>query len=130
MPGPVKGAMPQLEDAMRFRLARQAALAGNIANADTPGYRRVDLEFKSALADAAAKLERTDPKHLGTGGSGSNADYRVTRGPRGSRPDGNGVELDSELIALNRNSGAFQDQAAVLSRLLILRRIAVTGEAR
>ncbi|MCP3983624.1 MAG: flagellar basal body rod protein FlgB [bacterium] len=130
MPGPEIGAMPLLEDAMRFRLARQAALAGNVANVDTPGYRRVDLEFESALADASARLDRTDPRHLGTGGSGSSADYRIVRGPRGTRPDGNGVELDSELIALNRNSGAFQDQAAVLSRLLVLRRIAVTGEAR
>ncbi len=130
MPGPMNGAMPLLEDAMRFRLARQAALAGNVANADTPGYRRVDLEFQHALAHAAARLDRTHPDHLGTGGEGASADYRVVRGPRGTRPDGNGVELDSELIALNRNAGAFQDQAAVLSRLHVLRRIAVTGEGR
>lgn len=130
MPGPVKGAMPLLEDAMRFRLARQAALAGNIANADTPGYRRVDLKFDAALTDASARLERTHPSHLGPGGSGSGADYQVVRGPRGTRPDGNGVELDAELIALNRNAGAFQNQVAVLSRLLVLRRISVTGGGR
>lgn len=130
MPEPVPGVMPLLEDALRFRLARQAALSGNIANADTPGYRRVDLEFETALGAASARLDRTHPRHLGTGGSGSGANYRVVRGPRGTRPDGNGVELDSELIALNRNAGAFQDQATVLSRLLTLRRIAVTGEGR
>ena len=58
------------------------------------------------------------------------AGYRIVRGPRGSRPDGNGVELDREVVELTRNAGQFRDQAAVLARLLALRRIAVTGDQR
>ena len=130
MPEVGKTAISLLAQAMRFRAARQAVLSANVANADTPGYRRVDLEFKSQLDHAAHRLARTDASHLGPAGGGPRGDYILSTGPRGTRPDQNGIELDSELIALNRNAGAFQDQAAVLARLHILRRIAVTGEPR
>jgi flagellar basal-body rod protein FlgB len=117
------GAVPHVEEAMRFRLTRQGALAANVVNADTPRYRRVD--FEPILAEAGAELQRTHPRHMSAGGD---TGYRIVRGPRGSRPDGNGVELDREVIELTRNAGAFREQAAVLSRLLVLRRIAVTSE--
>lgn len=119
------GAVPHLEAAMRFRLARQGALAANVVNADTPRYRRVD--FEPVLAEAGARLQRTHPGHLPASGE---AGYRIVRGPRGTRPDGNGVELDREVVELTRNAGQFRDQAAVLARLLALRRIAVTGDQR
>jgi flagellar basal-body rod protein FlgB len=119
------GAITHLEESLRFRMTRQGALAANVANADTPRYRRVD--FEPLLRSAGARLERTHPRHLPAGGDPG---YRVVRGPRGSRPDGNGVELDREVIELTRNAGAFRDQAAVLTRLLGLRRMAVTGEPR
>ena len=117
------GAIPHLEEAMRFRMKRQGALAANVVNADTPRYRRVD--FEPVLAEAGARLLRTHPRHISAGGDSG---YRVVRGPRGSRPDGNGVELDREVIELTRNAGAFREQAAVLTRLLVLRRIAATSE--
>jgi len=121
------GAIPHLETAMRFRLARQAALSANVANADTPNYRRVDLSFDKALAAAGVRLERTHGAHLGTQGANG---HRLERGPRGQRPDGNGVELDREVVELHRNAGAFQDQADVLSRLIALRRLALSGNGR
>jgi flagellar basal-body rod protein FlgB len=118
-----------LAEAMRFRVARQAALASNVSNADTPGYRRVDLDFDALLGEAATRLARTDPRHLGPGSDPANP-YRLERGPRGTRPDGNGVDLHSELIELSRNAGAFRDQAEVLSRWFALHRIAFTDERR
>ena len=118
------GAIPRLESAMRYRLFRQGALASNVANADTPGYRRVEVSFEAELEQAAGRLERTHDRHLGAGGS----EYRVSRGPRGTRPDGNGVDRDQEVIHLSRNAGAFQDAATVLTRIYALRRMASTGE--
>jgi len=129
MQGLLGGAIPLLEAAMRFRVARESALAANLTNADTPGYRRIDLEFDDVLDGAAQRLARTDPRHLGPSGSGIQGDYRVIRGPRGTRPDGNGVEPDRELISLSRNAGAFQDQAALMARLFALRRIGATGQS-
>lgn len=116
-----------VESAMRLRLARQSLLAGNVANADTPGYRRFDLDLDALLEPPA--LARTDARHLSAGGAREGR-YEIERGAFGTRPDRNGVDLDQELLELSRNAGAFQEQAEVLSRLLSLRRIAVTGEPR
>ena len=116
----------ELEGAMRFRLKRQAVLASNLAHADTPGYRRVDIvPFRDAL-ERATEMRRSDPGHLSAGGDG----VRVVRGPRGSRPDGSGVDRDRETLEVSRNAGAFTKQANILARLFVLARIAATGEAR
>ncbi len=118
-------AIPGLESAMRFRLARQGALASNVANADTPGYRRIDVTFERALQRAGGDLARTHARHLA---SGDEAGHRIVRGPRGTRPDGNGVDRDQEVLRMARNAGAFKDAATVLSRIYAMRRMAVTGE--
>ncbi len=114
-----------LEEAMRFRVARAAVLAGNIANADTPGYRRLDLRFDEALGRAEARLARTHPEHLPAGGAAAGAPWRLEQGPRGTRPDRNGVDFEQELIAMQRNAGAFTDLAAALARLQALVRTAI-----
>ena len=48
-PDTAQATIDRLVDAMRFRTARQGALAANVVNADTPGYRRVDVEFQDIL---------------------------------------------------------------------------------
>ena len=52
-----------LERAMSGTSARQAALAENLANANTPGYQRKDVDFQSALRSALGEgkdaVERT-----------------------------------------------------------------------
>jgi flagellar basal-body rod protein FlgB len=117
-------AMGALQVAMRFRKAREAVIAGNVANADTPGYRRRDLAFEGVLEEARAGLARTHAGHL-PNGSGNPEQARVETGPRGTRPDGNGVDLDQELITAHRNASAFVDQANILARLSALVRTAI-----
>ncbi|NNL66546.1 MAG: flagellar basal body rod protein FlgB [Myxococcales bacterium] len=114
--------------AMRFRTARQGVLAANVANADTPRYRPVDLEFETALGHEQLRLSGTDARHLPAGDGAHGRSYRVEVGPKGSGPDGNGVSLDDELVRMSRNAGAYQDQADILSRLMGLVRSAISGE--
>jgi flagellar basal-body rod protein FlgB len=117
-------AFAPIEAQLHFRVARQAALAANLANADTPGYRRVDLRFEQALAAAGARLAQSHPRHLPGDGS---APYRLEQGPRGTRPDGNGVDLDAELVQAKRNAGGFEDLAGVLARIVAMRRAAIAS---
>lgn len=117
-------AIGALQTAMRFRLARETVLAGNIANADTPGYRRRDIEFEGVLADTRGRMARTHAGHLEARATDPSR-ARVEIGPRGSRPDANGVDLDQELVAAHRNAGAFIDQANVLARVSALLRTAI-----
>ncbi len=123
MPSFGPGAMDALQTAMRFRMKRESLIAGNIANADTPGYRRRDISFDGVLSSTRARLERTHAGHMNPGGSAS--DPTVELGPRGTRPDKNGVDLDQELVTAHRNAGAFIDQANVLARLSTLVRTAI-----
>lgn len=117
-------AITTLETSMRLRIARQGVLAGNLANVDTPGYKRVELHFEQALEQSGVRLSRTHSAHL----DGAARSAQIRRDPEGElRADGNSVDLHSELIETSRNAGAFVEQATVLSRLLLLRRVAITG---
>ncbi len=121
------GSMAALEDALRFREARGAVLASNLVNADTPGYRRRDMQFVDALDAAVTNLTQTHSGHLGESASDPTSRHHVEVGPKGTRPDGNGVNLDEEVIAVHRNAGKFTSQAGVMARIASLTRTAITG---
>lgn len=75
---------------------RQAVLAQNIANANTPGYKPHDLKSFSATLNSTTTLARTQPNHL-SGTTGTGADEVVDRTHLQS-PDGNAVALDEQLV--------------------------------
>ena len=75
---------------------RQAVLAQNIANADTPGYVAKDVApFAQALARALPELAVTNPLHLAGAGSGDGFDRRLR--PAERAPDGNAVSIEDQL---------------------------------
>ncbi|GAB4387266.1 FlgB family protein [Albidovulum sp.] len=79
--------------------ARQSLIARNVANADTPGYRAVDLasfvETYSATGDDAMRATR--PGHLGQ--QERTAAAQVEEVVRGTlSPNGNGVSLETEMV--------------------------------
>ena len=42
----------------------QKVIASNIANVNTPGYRRLSVSFNSVLRKAETNIKRTDPRHF------------------------------------------------------------------
>lgn len=90
---------------------RQALLAQNIANANTPGYRSRDAAPFAASLGAAA-LSRTAPGHLApsrsAGGAGS------TR-PQQLSPNGNGISMEEELGRV-ADTSAMQEMTINLQR--------------
>jgi flagellar basal-body rod protein FlgB len=80
---------------------RQAVLAQNIANADTPSYRPRDVTAFAQLVargTTGVSLSRTDGQHIGTrqGAAGSRPDRHVTE----RAPNGNAVSLDREALRI------------------------------
>lgn len=76
---------------------RQAVVARNIANADTPGFKARDMaSFADSYRAAAAPLRATDPRHLQA------ADWmpatRQTLDKTGVSPNGNSVSLEEEMV--------------------------------
>ena len=94
-----------LERAIQGSGLRHEALSQNLANVNTPGYQRRDVDFHSALQAAMP------------GGSSSIA--RVPFGPAvdGAAPvraDGNSVDIDTENAALAQNALQYEAMTQVL----------------
>lgn len=106
------------QEALALRTKRTEILASNIANADTPGYKAKDIDFKSALANvelqSTGSLNRTNPKHIHISSAASNADvqYRV---PTQSSLDGNTVDGLAEKSAFADNAMRYQASITFLS---------------
>lgn len=101
--------------ALELRAYRAQLLATNIANADTPNYKAVDVDFKTALAKAQSgdlPLAVTDAKQMQVN-SGKSSQYPVMyRVPMQPSLDGNTVDTEIEQAAFTRN--AIQHQAAFM----------------
>jgi flagellar basal-body rod protein FlgB len=108
------GTMQLLEQALDARGRRHAVLAGNLANADTPGFTPKDLDFDGALR-AASEGERVEA-----------TDAAVLSRPGGS--DGNTVDVDRSLAAVTENTMQYMATArAAQKRLAILRAVVSDG---
>lgn len=103
-------------------IVRQEAIAANIANVDTPGYRRVDVntDFASQLRN---KLETGKLSEVAALKPVIVEDLSA----RSVRPDGNSVEIESELIAMNRNSVEFDYLAEIVTRNIKQMKMAISG---
>src|SRR4051794_38930929 len=77
---------------------RHNALAANIANAATPGYRRVDVDFHGALA---AALGSTDAKSAVAGTAFTTQQDQAVGVTQG---DGNSIDVDNESAKLASNA--------------------------
>lgn len=104
--------LPRLTDALDFhsralelRAERQRLIAGNIANADTPGYQARDFDF-AALGAAAGSEGGGIAGDVMAKAAGSRTAMPVLRYalPTPTQLDGNTVDMD-------RKRGAFVDNA-------------------
>jgi flagellar basal-body rod protein FlgB len=93
-----------LEAAMRGASMRQTLLSDNIANADTPGYHRQDVNFQATLRGAL--------------GGGEEALAQIQFQPevqsQATGPEGNGVSIDAESTQLAKNGLEYQSLTEVL----------------
>lgn len=102
---------------------RQNAIAANIANAETPGYRRTDLspdfaaQLKTRLAEGGKDFTGVSPK------------LAEDTHARTVRPDGNSVEIEREMLEMNRNTVDYEYLTDLVSRNIKQLRLAITGRA-
>ncbi len=54
-----------LEAGIKAENLRQKAIASNVANLETPGYRRIDVKFAELLAKAVSSSELVDLNEIG-----------------------------------------------------------------
>ena len=120
------------EQALMLRTARAGVLASNLANADTPHYKARDLDFKSALAEAAntfaAKaLSGTHRQHMSA--RSQVAESRLSyRWPLQPSLDGNTVDAQAERSAFLENALRHQASLRFLQGKIEGLRTAIRGE--
>ncbi len=125
-----------LTAALRGTHARNTAIANNIANAETPGYKRVDVSFEAALAEAVD----SDRARLGRGPAAlTSFDSGAGRKVDGFAPtlqsldfttmrvDGSNVDPDNEMAQLSANQLANQTILSLLDKRFGQFRTAIMG---
>lgn len=105
--------------------ARHDALASNIANVETAGYRRVDVS-KSFLQELQKQFKTGDAPSAANTKPVIEADAAA----RSTRPDGNNVELDTELLQMGSNEMQYEMLADFVSGSLARLKTAITGRTQ
>jgi flagellar basal-body rod protein FlgB len=93
-----------LEAGMRGSWLRQTLLTNNVANAETPGYQREDVDFQGTLRNAMAGGESTLEQ----------VQFQPEVQPGAAGPDGNGVNVDQESAQLAENGLEYEAMTQVL----------------
>lgn len=114
---------------------RHSVLSDNLANVNTPGFKRSDVLSHSVFADRlrladTPGLKRTNAKHLpGTSFRGTEAYSVVTDCTSAMRNDGNNVDMERERVYLLENQLYYDSLIDAVSRKLSQVR-SVIGEGR
>jgi len=113
-------AMAVLRQAIKASETTHDTIANNIANVETPGFKTSEVIFKDRLAGALRNLEnssgnleaaRTNAAHIAFNETPSLGDIKpsiVVRAETSLRPDGNNVDIDSEMTKLSQNTILYQ----------------------
>ncbi len=122
-----------MEKSLDAALLRNDAISHNIANVDTPGYKRKTVSFeeqlRNAISENSVRGARTDPRHIPVGSKNvDDLEIRVAedKKPLDMRLDGNNVDIESEMAQMAKNtikynvlsdriSGYFRKMKSVIS---------------
>jgi len=109
---------------------RSSLLASNLANADTPGFKARDIDFRKVLGKASGDsiaLKTTQGAHLGGAASAVSEAPRLYRVPNQPSIDGNTVDTQVETAEFTRNSIHYQSTLTFLSGRFNGLKLAIKG---
>ena len=116
--------------ALLGRDERASQLANNLANANTPHYKAVDVDFndylKAQMAGGAQKMAVTSPGHMATqNGFHANLKYRVSAQ---TSLDGNTVDKDLETMEFTNNALHYSASLNFLNHKIKSMMLSLKGE--
>jgi len=97
------------QQALTLYSQRSSVLASNLANADTPGFKARDIDFRAALSQAnsadAGAMKMTHKGHMNASGSHKSGPAELLyREPAQPSLDGNTVDNQIEQAAFSDNA--------------------------
>lgn len=123
--------LPLLSKGLDAYALRHRAISDNVANIETPGYRRRKVEFEAKLQSAIGKdtLVKTNSRHLGHGGMRlkSIEPKMVIDDVPSDINDINNVDIDREMGNMARNHLQFSFAAKIASQSFALLNFSIRG---
>ncbi|MBC7218350.1 MAG: flagellar basal body rod protein FlgB [Candidatus Caldatribacterium sp.] len=112
-------AMRILERGLDYSMVRQRVLSENVANVETPRYKRKDVDFESAFQDVLRRgedlpLSVTHPRHFGGDEDGTSG-VHVLEEECSVRQDQSGVDVEKEMTIVLENALYYQALARMIS---------------
>lgn len=120
-----------IKTALKLRSYKHSLLASNIANVDTPGYRRKDIPFEKIIQSYLCEeicLKTTHPKHLK--GFRKNLEELIKTYEEETLGTPNNVNLEEELVQLTENQILYEATLQALSKELERLKEAITEGGR
>ncbi|AET70264.1 flagellar basal-body rod protein FlgB [Desulfosporosinus orientis DSM 765] len=125
--GPV---MSILQKGLTASSMRNQVLSNNVANIDTPNFKRSDVDFQTIFDQALGRkseilpLKLTSPRHIPGIQEGSQSGI-VTDRSTTIRNDGNNVDVDREMAFVAENGLYYNSLTTALSSQLGLLKMVV-----
>ncbi len=123
-----------LKQSMDAASLRNDVIANNIANVETPGFKRSDVIFeeqmKKVLENSTIydKLKRTDSRHIQIYQARSQSPIEVQKLEDLSyRNDENNVDIDVEMANMSKNKIYYDAVSQSMSNEIKLMRMAIVG---
>lgn len=103
--------------ALQLRARRSEVLAANLANADTPGYKARDIDFRAMLSDAmpVTRLQTSHERHIQPDPGLVPAANVLYRQPMQASLDGNTVDTQIEYSNFASNTLEYQTSLRFLN---------------
>ncbi len=122
-----KTSVPFLKRSLDAYAARQRAIAENMSNVETKGYRRIKVSFEDQLQEAVNRKRpqglRADPRHMVVGGATADVHARIITQ---NRP----VNMETEMAELAKNQIRFEFVSRMLHGSYTTLREAIQGRFR
>jgi flagellar basal-body rod protein FlgB len=122
--------MAALRTRMQWHQERQRVLAENVANSDTPNFKPRDLvepkfDASGASSGGALAMMRTSTGHIAPSGGAGSGFAQNTKAGYETRPAGNAVNLEDEMLKVSANQMDYAAATSLYSRSLGLLKTAI-----
>lgn len=112
----------------RWLAIRQAAVAENVANANTPGYLAKDVTpFSDIYQQTSLQLVTTNPGHIGNDPLDFSSILTQDDSPWEITPSGNSVSMEREMLKANEISRSYSMNTAIIKAFDQMTTLALKG---
>lgn len=116
-----------LEKSLDASMLRNKVISNNIANVDTPNFKKSSVEFEDILKSSIEKSKKLDGVTLDDEIKNVEPEVVQSNSTSSMRTDGNNVDIDSEMSELSKNTIKYDALIQELSSSFKRLSIAING---